>query len=86
MAFVTSPRADRLLDSCVDLTAAVVDDSARFRVGMDDDEEWVERVGLAVASRLARVLVAAGGAFSSARRVTVRRVCRVRASLKGRRA
>ena len=73
-ALVTSPSADRFLDSCVDLEGAAVDDSVRFRVGMEDEEEVVERVGLAVASRLARVLVAAGGAFSSTRLAAVRRV------------
>jgi hypothetical protein len=51
-----------------------VDDSVRFRVGIEDEEEVVERVGFAVPSRLARVLVAAGGAFSSIRLVAVRRV------------
>ena len=51
-----------------------MDDSARFRVGMEDEEEVVDKVGLAVASRRARVLVAAGGAFSSALLVAVRRV------------
>ena len=73
-ALVTSPNADRFLDSCVGLEGAAVDDSVRFRVGIEDEEEVVERVGLAVASRLARVLVAAGGAFSSIRLVAVRRV------------
>jgi hypothetical protein len=51
-----------------------VDDSVRFRVGIEDEEEVVDKVGLAVASRLARVLEAAGGAFSSIRLVAVRRV------------
>lgn len=83
-AFVTSPNADRFLESCVDLDGPVVSRVAvtlaepfRLSSGMDDDDEAVERDGLAlaVASRLARVLVAAGGAFSSARRAAVRRVC-----------
>lgn len=74
-AFVTSPSADRFLDSCVDLVGTAVDDSVRFKVGIEDEEDVVDKVGLAVASRLARVLVAAGGAFSSTRLVAVRRVC-----------
>ena len=71
---MTSPSADRFLDSCVGLEGAAVDDSVRFRVGIEDEEEVVDKVGLAVASLLARVLVAAGGAFSSIRLVAVRRV------------
>jgi len=92
---VTSPSADRFLESCVDFDGPVVSRVAvtlaepfRFRSGMEDEEEAVEREGLAlaVASRLARVLVAAGGAFSSARRAAVRRVCsRVMVGVKERR-
>jgi hypothetical protein len=83
---VTSPNADRFLESCVDFETPVVsrvavtlDDPFRLSSGIEDEDEAVEREGLAlaVASRLARVLVAAGGAFSSARRAAVRRVCSV---------
>lgn len=60
----------------VEASTATLDDPFRLSRGMEEEDVVVDRAGLLVwARRAARVLDAAGGAFSSALRVGIRRVC-----------